>query len=192
MKATLYFLVEVLNDYNNYEKLSNGLEVMVNNTIESVENINRIGKVISSPEGTKASEGDMLLFHHNICRRSRGFKGKKRLSPFQVKPNIYFVPVTEVFMIDKGEGWEALDPFVFIRPKEAKVITMANGLQITEDEYKGTNESLGTIAFINKSLEEQGLKEGDTIAFQEFSQHEYEINGELFYKMMTQDILAVY
>jgi len=42
MKATLYFLVEVTNDYNNYDTLSNGLEVMTNNTIESVENVNRI------------------------------------------------------------------------------------------------------------------------------------------------------
>lgn len=192
MKAILYFLVEVVNDYNNYRTLENGLEVMENNTIESVENVNRIGKVLSAPRGTKAEVGDMLLFHHNICRRERGFKGKRPLSPFQVKPNVYFVPITEIFMMDKGNGWEAIEPFVFVEPLPPTMITLENGLQIAETEYKGYNESIGTIAFNNRWLEEQGLEVGDTIAFEEFSQHEYEIDGKLYYKMQAKDILGVY
>lgn len=192
MKATFYFLVEVLDDYNNYETLSNGLKVMTNNTIESVEHINRIGKVISAPKGTKAKEGDMLLFHHNICRKSRGFKGVKRLSQFQLKPNVYFIPVTEIFMIDRGDGWEAIEPFVFVEPMPSNTITLPNGMQIKEDDYKGQNESVGTIAFNNTYLEKQGIKEGDTVAFEEDSQHEYIIDGKLYYKMMAKDILAVY
>lgn len=192
MKATLYFLVEVIDDYNNYEALSNGMKVMTNNTIESVENVNRIGKVISAPKGTKAEQGDMLLFHHNICRKARGFKGKKDLSPFQLKPNVFFVPVTEIFMIDRGEGWEAIDPYVFVKPLPSNIITLPNGIEIKEDDYKGTNESAGTIAFNNNFLKTQGVEEGDTIAFQEDSQHEYVIDGELYYKMQTNDILAIY
>lgn len=192
MRATLYFLVEVIDAYNNYETLSNGLEVMVNNTIESVENINRIGKVISAPKGTKAEEGDMLLFHHNICRKAVGFKGKKRLSQFQLKPNVYFIPATEIFMIDKGDGWEAIEPFVFVEPLPSNIITLPNGMQIKEDDYKGQNESVGTIAFSNPYLEKQGVKVGDTVAFEEDSQHEYIIDGKLYYKMMIKDILAIY
>ena len=192
MRATLYLLVEVTNDYNNYETLSNGIEVMTNNTIESVENVNRIGKVISAPKGTKAEEGDILLFHHNICRKARGFKGKKDLSPFQLKPNVFFVPATEIFMINKGKGWESIDPYVFVKPMPSKTIILPNGMEVKEDDYKGTNESAGIIAFNNKFLSEQGVKEGDIIAFQEDSQHEYIIDGELYYKMQTNDILAIY
>lgn len=192
MKATLYFLVEVLRDYNNYKKLSNGLEVMVNNTVESVENVNRIGKVISCPKGTKAETGDMILFHHNICRKEIGFKGKKSLSPFQLKPNVFFVPITEVFMIKKSNKWEAIDPYVFIKPLSSNIITLPNGMEIKEDDYKGTNESVGLISYINNFLKKKGLKEGDLISFQEDSQHEYVIDGELHYRMQTRDILAVY
>lgn len=192
MKAILYFLVEVISDYNNYEKLSNGLDIMVNNTIESVENINRIGKVISCPKGTKAEKGDMVLFHHNICRKELGFKGKKRPSPFQLKPNVYFIPVTEIFMIDKGDGWEAIDPYVFIEPLPPVYITLPNGFKVAQDDYKGTNESVGRISHINNFLKEQGLKNGDLVSFQEHSQHEYILDGELHYKMQTNDILALY
>lgn len=192
MKAVLYFLVEVTDDYNNYEELSNGMKVMTNNTIESVDNVNRVGKIIDAPKGTKASKGDMVLFHHNICRKARGFKGKIDLSPFQIKPNTYFIPATEIFMIDSGDGWEAIDPFVFIAPVPPTMVTLPNGIQISENEYKGVNETVGTVAFINNFLRDQGVCEGDTIAFEEDSQHEYVINGELYYKMQTKDILAVY
>lgn len=193
MKATFYFVVEVKDSYNNYIKLENGLEVMVNNTIDSVEHINRVGKVISAPRGTKSSPGDMILFHHNICRDAWGFKGTKRTSMFQISPNHYFVPIPEIFMIKRADSdsWEALDPFVFIKPIPAPVHKLPNGLEVIQNDYKGMDEAVGEVAFVNKTLEMQGVKNGDLITFEEYSQHEYIIDGELYYKMRTSDILAV-
>jgi len=193
MKAIHYFLVEVIEDYNNYEELDNGLKVLVNNTIETVENVNRTGTVVSAPKGTKAEKGDTLLFHHNICRKAYGFKGRKEISPFQIKPNLYYVPVTEIFMMKKPEGgWQSIDPFVFIEPIKAETMLLDNGLEVLETEYKGNVESVGKIAFINSYLKGLGLKEGDTVAFEEDSEHEYEIDGKIYYKMQTKDILALY
>ena len=194
MKATLYFIVEVIDAYNNYTTLENGLEIMVNNTIDSVAHINRIGKIISAPKGVKAEAGDMVLFHHNITRESRGVKGKKQISMFQVKPETYFIPATEIFMIKQGdsEHWKAIDPFVFIKPLEAQKVVLDNGMKILEDDYNEMKEFIGEVAFINSFLEKEGLKKGDLISFQEASQHEYVIDGELYYKMQTSDILALY
>lgn len=192
MTATLYFIVDVKDSYNNYKKLENGLEVMVNNTIDSVEHINRIGKIISSPKGVKAHPGDKLLFHHNICRDSWGFKGSKKLSMFQIKPNFYFVPIPEVFMIKRvgSNNWEALDPFVFIEPIPAEKKQLANGLSFVQNDYNGMDEAVGIVAFTNKELEKQGVNKGDLITFEEYSQHEYIIDEKLYYKMRTSDILA--
>ena len=194
MKATLYFLVEVIESYNNYVELDNGLKVMVNNTIDSVEHINRVGKIISSPKGTRASEGDMILFHHNICREAIGPRGVKSPSSFQIKPNLYFIPASEIFMMKKAdsERWEAIDPYVFIEPIKAEVEVLSNGLKVVKNDYNEMNESRGVVAFVNKQLEAEGLVEGDIVSFEEFSQHEYEINGKLYYKMHTRDILGVY
>ena len=36
MKATIYFIVEVLEDYNNLVELSNGLKLFVNNSVDNV------------------------------------------------------------------------------------------------------------------------------------------------------------
>ena len=193
MTATLYFIVEVKDSYNNFTELDNGLRVMVNNTIDSVEHINRVGRVVSAPKGVKATQGDMILFHHNICRDSWGFKGSKRTSMFQIKPNFYFVPIPEIFMIKKADSdsWTALDPFVFIEPIPAEKVVLSNGLSIVKNDYNGMNEAVGKVAFVNETLKKQNVKDGDFITFEEYSQHEYIIDGKLYYKMKTSDILAV-
>ncbi len=192
MKASYYFIVEVENSYNNYKTLSNGLKIMTNNSIETVEAVNREGTIISAPRGVKAKKGDKVLFHHNICRRETGFKGAKRNSPFQLADNMFFVPITEVYMMDKGEGWKTVTPFVFLKPIEAKKVVLPNGLSIIREDYKGMNEMAGEIAFNNDDLKEQGINEGDVVAFKEYSQHEYEIDGEIYYRMTTNDILGKY
>lgn len=194
MKATLYFLVEVEDDYNNYIETANGGKMLVNDSIDSVEHINRVGKLISAPSGTILNEGDFIVFHHNICRRSWGYKGKSRKSVFNIRGNIYYVPVTEIFMYKSPEDkdWSAIHPFTFVKPIEARMETLPNGLQVMEETYKNMKDLVGVMWYPNKELEEQGIKRGDKIAFEEYSQHEYMINGELFYKMKTEDILGVY
>jgi len=192
MKSTIYFLVRVEDSYNNYVELDNGTKFSTNNSIDSVEHVNRVGKVIDAPKGVIVDKGDFLLFHHNICRQSWGAKGKKRPSVFAMDENVFFVPVTEIFMYMKeGEDkWNALAPFVFIEPIPAGTIKLSNGLEVEEDSYRGMKPLIGKVAYPNQQLIDKGVKEGDTIAFQENSEHEYELKGKTYYKMRNQDILA--
>jgi len=193
MKSTVYFIVRVEDSYNNYVELDNGLKLSTNNSIDSVEHINRVGKVIDAPHGAIVEQGDMLLFHHNICRESWGAKGKKRASVFAMADNIFFIPTTEIFMYMKRDTdkWVALAPFVFIQPIEAQNKVLANGLEVQEDDYKGMVPLEGIMAYPNQQLLDQGVKEGDRVAFQQDSEHEYQIKGETYYKMKNQDILAI-
>lgn len=112
---------------------------------------------------------------------------------FQIKPNFYFVPIPEIFMIKKADSdsWTALDPFVFIEPIPAEKVVLSNGLSIVKNDYNGMNEAVGKVAFVNETLKKQNVKDGDFITFEEYSQHEYIIDGKLYYKMKTSDILAV-
>lgn len=193
MKATIYFLVRVEDSYNNFVEMDNGEKLSINNSIDDVETINRVGKVIDAPKGAIVEEGDFLLFHHNICRQSWGLKSKKRPSVFSISPNIFFIPVTEVFMyMKKGEDkWNAVDPFVFIEPIPASSYTLPNGIEIQEESYYGMKPLVGKVAYPNEQLKSVGVKEGDIIAFQQDSEHRYDLKGNLYYKMRTQDILAI-
>src|SRR3990172_6635284 len=108
MKATVYFLVKVSEAYNNEVTLSNGMTIAVNNSVGSVKHINRTGVFLDGPAGSNAEPGDELLFHHNICRESWNKKSKRK-SVFYIKDNIYYVPLTEIYMIKKqgSDDWEA-------------------------------------------------------------------------------------
>ena len=192
MKATLYFLVKVLDDYNDSVEMSDGTKLAVNNSIDSVEHINRVGKLIDAPKGSIVNKGDLLLFHHNICRQAWGLKGKKRKSDFHVRDQIFYVPVTEIFMYMPDSEWIAIDPFVFVKPLKAKMKTLSNGLVVEEDSYEGMKDLVGEMAYPNKELVEQGVVKGDLVAFQQDSQHKYTLKGEIYYRMKTQDILGVY
>lgn len=193
MRSAAYILVEVQENYNNFVTLDNGDQYMVNNSIDDVESINRVGKVIHAPGFMKCEPGDMLLFHHNICRMSWGPGGTLRKSAFEVRPHIYYIPATEVFMImRKGEkDWAALDPFVFVKPVPAGERVLPNGLPVLEENRNGWKHLKGEIAYPNEELQKMGVKAGDMVAFQQDSEHEYKIKGELYYKMRTNDILAV-
>lgn len=193
MQSTLYLLVRVNDTYNNYVELDDGRQLSVNNTITSVQHINRVGEVISAPKGVVVEEGDLLLFHHNICRESYGHKAKRRKSVFSIKDDVFYIPAPEVFMyMKKGtDEWIPLDPFVFIEPIPAEKTLLPNGLEVEEESYKGMKPLVGRVGYINKELKSKGVKKGDIVAFQQDSEHEYEIKGKLYYKMKTQDILAV-
>ena len=193
MRATVYFIVEVKKDYNNEKTFPSGLKFAVNNTIDSVEHINRIGKLVAAPKGSNAKPGDFLLFHHNICRRSWGHTKKKRKSIFCIKDSIYYIPVTEIFMIRRkcSRAWEALDPYVFIKPLPAVERTLHNGLKVMEDSYKQMKDLVGVMSYPNQTLLSAGIKKGDLVAFQEDSEFEFTIRGEIHYRMTTNDILAI-
>lgn len=91
-----------------------------------------------------------------------------------------------------ASDWEAIDPYVFVKPLEAQKKTLKNGLEIMEDSYKDMKNLMGTISYSNKTLLYSGIQEGDLVTFQEESEFEFEINGEIHYRMKTNDILAVH
>lgn len=195
MKAVRYVLVKSDQDYNNEIDFAGG-KLVINSSIESVANINREATVVSSPEGTVLEEGDTVIIHHNIMRRKNDIKGNEIKSPFHLEGNIYFVPPTEIFAYKRGDGeWKALDPFCFVKPIELeKEKVLDSGIILTptsKDSFKGRENGVGILRFANRELEEsEGIFPGDKVHFEPFSEHEFEIDGEVLYKMRTQDILA--
>lgn len=195
MKAVRYVLVKSDQDYNNEVELA-GKKILVNSSIESVENINREATVVSSPEGTILQEGDTVIIHHNIMRHKNDIKGNEIKSPFHIGDNVYFVPPTEIFAYKRGDGeWEALDPFCFVKPIELeKEEELKSGIILmptSKDSFKGRENGVGILRYGNRELEEQeDIHPGDRVHFEPFSEHEFEIDGELLYKMRTSDILA--
>jgi len=188
MRSDNFVIVEADENYNN----SVG-DIIINTSVENVENINRVVKVIVAPEYTKLQKGDLVLVHHNILRIQNDISGIERKSMFHIEGNKYWVPLTEVLMYkssDDSEGWMSIDPFVFIKAVKVEDFKVGNYLiNGATDSYKGKEKLNGTVSFTNEELKHKGVYKGDRVYFTEYSQHEFKIGGDIHYKMKTNDIL---
>ena len=189
MKTINYIIVEIDEAYKNEVD-----GIIVNSTIESVAHINRIAKVVEAPSFTILKKGDEVIVHHNMFRMRNGMKGKKVKSDYYIEDNKYFIPLTLVFGYRRDGGdWQAIRPFVFVKPIEFEE-TNAGGFTITRAEsnsHNGKKKLRGTVKFPNDELLAQGVKVGDEVLFSDYSEYEFLIEGEILYKMSTNDILAV-
>lgn len=190
MKAVKYIIVEADQDYNNEVTLSTGHNIVVNTTIESVANINRVVKVVSVPEGIILQPDDYIIVHHNILRRKNDTKGNEIKSDYWIEGNYYFVPPMEVFTYKRNGKWYGLDPFVFIEPIKETPKISNTGIFLESGNKTQMVKNTGYIRVINKELESWGLKEGDKVYFKDDSEYEFDIDGQTLYRMKTSDILG--
>lgn len=188
MKTVNYLIVSLDKAYNNEAQISTGDSVIINSTIESADYVNRVATVVAAPDFTILQEGDKVIVHHNIFRLRNDVNGNVAPSNYFMEDNKYIVPLTEVFMYDRGEGWIPITPFCFVEPitKEQK---QGFDLSLAESTYKGRLERLGIMKYPNEELLTQGVKKGDKIMFSEDSEYEFVIDDVLYYKMSTKDIL---
>lgn len=188
MKSVNYVIVELDEAYKNEVESSVG-NIIINSTIESVAEINRMATVLYAPESTILEEGDEVIIHHNIARLRNDTKGNQVESNFHIEDNKYIVPLTEVFMYKRGGNeWEAISPYCFVKPIEFKDENLVQGVQ---DTFKGRIPLQGVMAYPNPELKAQGMSVGDKVVFTPYSEYEFNLGGVIHYKMATKDILAI-
>lgn len=185
MKTVNCIIVEIDDLYKNTEN-----NIIINDSIENVNSINRVAKVISSPDFTLLESGDFVIVHHNIFRKKYTTNGLQINSNFWLEGNRFFVPLTEIFMYKRNEEWLAFTPFCFIKPISYNNQDLI-GFNIKNNLHKNNIKNQGIVYYSNKDLEKNNIKKGTKIIFSKNSEYEFNINGELLYKMTTKDILGV-
>lgn len=186
---TLNFVIVEIDEA--YKNEIDGL--IVNSTIESVQHINRVARVIEAPYFTILESGDEVVVHHNMFRLRNGLRGKKVQSNYHLEDNKYFIPLTEIFMYKRGDSdWTAIRPFVFVKPIKMEDDVVGNVIIAPNEKnsHKGYKKLRGIIKYPNDELLSEGIKEGDEVIFSYYSEYEFNIDGELLYKMSSKDILA--
>jgi co-chaperonin GroES (HSP10) len=190
MKSVNHIIVKVRDSYNNNKR-----GIIQNTSIETVSSINREVEVYSAPEGVVINKGNKVIIHHNILRFRNNMKGQLINSNYFLGTvndyKLFIVPLTEVFMYKSDDSdWTALDPFCFIKPVKKENLDKVLLSEEDSFDHKGNVKHHGIIKYPNKYMEELGLKVGDKVIFSNWSEYEFEIEGELLYKMSTKDILV--
>lgn len=182
MKPRYHYLIKPVGSEYNNTKVVGGVELTVNATIENAKYVNRIGEVISVPDGSDELQvGDIVVVHHNVFRTYLDMKGRKRKSNEYFRDENYLVPIDRIYLYKRDGKWRSLNHFCFVRP-----VAHVDDSELISG--KKLEDHTGEVVYTNDYLENKGVSEGSNIGFTKNSEYEFEIEGEKLYRMQTQDI----
>ena len=187
MRSPTHFLIRPLGGrrYDNIKKFGD-VEFITSSSQEDHTVTNRYGEVLATPMNYdgEISVGDTLLVHHNVFKIYYDMKGRAKSGPCHFLDDTFMVEPDQFFLYKKGEAWKTHSRYCFVRPLDNEKCSIFN-MNIENTRHR---HLIGELVYSNRELEALGLKEGDIIGFQPHSEYEFKIDGEILYRMFTQNI----
>ncbi len=186
MKSLNQFIVEP-KDKRRYDNIKTigGLDLITSTSEEDVSASNRQATVIETPLNYcgPIQKGDTLLVHHNVFKFYNDMKGRRRSGKSFLKENIFFLDPDQFFAYKKDGEWHGYDKYCFLKP-----------IPPTESYiFKPFSREplMGEVAIINDTLKEKGINKGDTVCFKPFQEYEFNVDGNILYRMYDHFITLV-
>ena len=184
MQSPHYFIVKPSKGkrYDNTRNYGDK-ELIISVSEEDHTVANRFAKVVNIPIGYtgEISIGDTVLVHHNVFKYYNDIYGRQKSGRSWLKDDLFLVDEFQFFLYKKDKDWKAYDKYCFVKPVPKKDSYFV-GSGVTKEPLHGE------LVYINKQLEDLGLKVGDEICFGPHSEYAFKVEGEDLYRMFTQNI----
>jgi|TARA_R100001198_G_C5231835_1_gene210779 hypothetical protein len=186
MQSPYSFIVTPLNN-KRYDNTTNigGIEFITSTSEENHKASNRFAEVVALPINYKGEVqvGDTLVVHHNVFKFYNDMYGRRKSGKSFLKENLFLIDPDQFYLYKNNGVWKGYDKYCFIKPITKKDSFISKG---------GSVEPLmGKIKYINSELEDLGLNIDDVVSFQPESEYEFVIEGEVLYRMYTNNITMV-
>jgi len=182
MKGMYDFIVEPLGKrYNNTVDIE-GVDLVVNTSIESFKSVNNIGFVLALPKAFKTdiSIGDQIMIHHNVFRRFYDMRGNEKNSRSYLNENMYLCAFDQIYLYKKDGGdWITFGDRCFVKP-----ICSTNEFDTDLEE-----PHIGIVKYDNKKLNSIGIKNEMLVTFKPESEFEFIVDNQRLYCMKLNDIV---
>ena len=182
MRSNLYFIVKPLDGkrYDNVRSVE-GKEYYLNTSIEDAKFVQRLAEVVSTPTWYTGPirSGDVVVVHHNVFRLYYDVYGKEKSTADHFKDKLFFVGIDRVYLYKSDDcEWKCNLDFCFIRPQ----------MNDNEMDPSALKEYWGEVCFDSDTLKDMGVMKGDIVSFQPECEYEFDIDGEVIYRMYTKNI----
>ncbi len=182
MKGMYDFIVEPLGKrYNNTVDIE-GIDLVVNTSIESFKSVNNIGVVLALPKAFKTdiSIGDQIMIHHNVFRRFYDMRGNEKNSRSYLNENMYLCAFDQIYLYKKDGGdWITFGDRCFVKP-----ICSTNEFDTDLEE-----PHIGIVKYDNKKLNSIGIKNEMLVTFKPESEFEFIVDNQRLYCMKSNNIV---
>jgi len=185
MKSIYDFIIKPKNTrYNNTKKVGDK-ELVLNTEIFNHQYVSREAVIKHLPLAveTELQVGDEVIIHHNVFRRWHNMRGEEKNSRSYIDENTYCVKEDQIYSYNRNnQGWKTLNGYCFVKPIKSN------------DNFTTEKEELlvGIMKYMDPSLKEYNISEGDLVGFTPYSEYEFIINGEKLYRVLTTDISLKY
>ena len=185
MKSIYDFIIKPKNTrYNNTKKVGDK-ELVLNTEIFNHQYVSREAVIKHLPLAveTELQVGDEVIIHHNVFRRWHNIRGEEKNSRSYIDENTYCVKEDQIYSYNRNnQGWKTLNGYCFVKPIKSN------------DNFTTEKEELlvGIMKYMDPSLKEYNISEGDLVGFTPYSEYEFIINGEKLYRVLTTDISLKY
>ena len=182
MKGMYDFIVEPLGKrYNNTVDID-GVDLVVNTSIESFKSVNNIGVVLALPKAFKTNigVGDQIMIHHNVFRRFYDMRGNEKNSRSYLNENMYLCAFDQIYLYKKDGGdWITFGDRCFVKP-----ICSTNEFDTDLEE-----PHIGIVKYDNKKLNSIGIKNEMLVTFKPESEFEFIVDNQRLYCMKSNNIV---
>ena len=185
MKSIYDFIIKPKNTrYNNTKKVGDK-DLVLNTEIFNHQYVSREAVIKHLPLAieTELQVGDEVIIHHNVFRRWHNIRGEEKNSRSYIDENTYCVKEDQIYSYNRNnQGWKTLNGYCFVKPIKSN------------DNFTTEKEELlvGIMKYMDPSLKEYNISEGDLVGFTPYSEYEFIINGEKLYRVLTTDISLKY
>jgi len=179
MKSVYNFVVKPKGKrYNNTKKI-NDVELIINTEIYNHQYVNREAEVISTPiiGDTNIKPGDTVVVHHNVFRRWHDVKGIERNSRSYFNEDTYFINHDQIFLYKRNEKWIAPKGYCFVKPLKA----------VDQFNIESEKPLQGIVKYSDGTV-----KVDDLVGFRPSSEHEFIVDGERLYRVLSNFITIKY
>lgn len=183
MQSPFYFIVNPLNDtrYNNTKNIG-GVDFIISTSEEDHKFSNRYAVVVDTPlrYNGPIKIGDKLLVHHNAFKFYNDIRGNRKSGRSFFRENLFLIDAEQFFMYKNKDGWNAYDRYCFVRPIKATDYYLKKSFK---------NEPLmGEMVYPNEYLKSKGVAKGDIVCFCPESEYEFDVDGDLMYRIYDHQI----
>lgn len=190
MRMLENFLVRLPKRFKDTIKV-NGQELYLDPKFDEFQHRVMQGEVVSVPMRYEkvAEPGDTLYFHHHVVMdKGQGLRyNDEEIFIVRYHPDTPYA--SQAFAVKDEDGIRVLSQWVLLEPIAEDNQLKSDTIQIITFEEEENKR--GKIAFINETLEEAGLRVGDTVGFSKNSDYEIEIEGKKYWRMRFDDLLYV-
>jgi hypothetical protein len=167
--------------YSSIKKI-NGEDIVMSATIEDASYTNRYAQIVSTPSGYVGDieDGATIITHHNTFRTINNMLGNEEASSAFIKDDMYFIDYDTIYMYkNTGKEWIVNSPYCFVKP-----VDKIQGFLLSIENYEKQH---GIIKFAPQG----SIEIGQYIVFSPDSEYEFDIDGELLYRMKLNDICLI-